>query len=156
MANFLFEATAYEPWLGAEHDSPATFALRMWLRYQNADGDMDFATACELARFDREVWDALQDWAWAHDTDALPDAAAAALGRALGHKPPRKGIGATARRDARLRAVAAALARDYGLTPTQAMPGGPSICAAAILADMPGMPGMPGEGQIANILTAKR
>jgi hypothetical protein len=123
----------------------------MWAQYQMADDDMDLATACELARFDREVWDALQEWAWAQDADSLHDAAAALLGRALGCRPPRKGKGATLRRNARLQAVAAALAREYLLTLTQAMPGGGSICAAGVLATLPGTPS---EGQIANVLTA--
>ncbi|UTH45324.1 hypothetical protein [Loktanella salsilacus] len=153
MASFTFDATDCQPWLGAEYDSPPTFALRMWMQYQNGDEDMNFAEACQLARFDREVWDALQEEAWAYDVDALPDAAAALLGRALGRRPPRKRKGATARRDARLRAVAAALRSLYDLNPTQAMPGGGNICAASILA---GLPGMPSEGPIANILTVKR
>lgn len=153
MAKLSFSAAEHEPWQGAEQDSPATFALRLWLQFQNADEDMDLATACQLAAFDCEIWEALQSWAWAQDVDELPQAAAAALGRALGRKPPRRGIGATARRDARLRAVAGALGRIYGLRPTQAMPGGPSLCAAALLATLPGAPS---EGQIANILTAKK
>lgn len=155
MVKLTFQAVEHEPWQGAEQDSPATFALRMWLQFQNADEDMDLATACELALFDREVWDELQTWAWSQDMDALPEAAAAALGRALGRKPPRRGIGATARRNARLRAVAAALARVFGLPPTRGTHTGTALSASAILKSLPGME-MVEEKTIINTLTKSR
>lgn len=142
MAEFKFAASNHRPWQGAEHDSPAEYALRLWLQYVNADEDMDFATACDLAPYDLEVWEALQSWAWSQDMDGLPDAAAAALGRALGRRKPRKGKGATARRDARLRAVAAALGRVYKVKPTRA-PSTATASAASIMADLPGTPSEP-------------
>ena len=152
MAKFTFSAAQYEPWQGSDHDSLHQYVARLWSQYQLADEDLDLATACELAAYDLEVFEELQRWAWRQDLDALPDTAAAALGRALGRKPPRKGKGATARRDARLCAIAAGLAKVYGLLPTQTMAGGSSICAASLLATLNNTPS---EGQIANILTAK-
>jgi len=146
-----FNAIEHEPWRGPPHETPAAFALHLWLQYENADEDMDPAVAFELAPYDREVYDALQEWAWSQDVDALSVEWQAALGRALGRKPPRKGKGATARRDARLRGIAAALGREYHLPRAQAVPGGPTTCAASILATLPGTPS---EGQIANILSS--
>lgn len=155
MAEFSFNAADHSPWQGLEHDSPHQHALRLWLRYQNADEEMELATACELAAFDREVWDELQRWAWTQDVDALPQAAQAALGRALGRRPPRRGVGTTARRDARLRTIAAALAHVYGLPPTRGTDTSTALSASAILVSLPGLE-MLSEKTIINILTEAR
>lgn len=93
MAEFTPDFTGVAPWQGEEHDTPADFALRRWLAYQNADDDMDFATACELAPHDREVFDALRQWALEAPMDDLPIEMQAKLAVALLRKPPRRGRG---------------------------------------------------------------
>lgn len=149
MAEFRFDATAHQPWQGDGSEAPATFALRLWLHFQNAEDDMDFATACELSAYDGDVWEELQKWAWSQDIDAMSEAAAAALGRALGRRKPRKGKGVIARRNAHLQAVAAALAREYGVRPTRA----PSTAVASAASIMADLPGTPSEQSINEVLT---
>lgn len=152
MAKFTFDPAEHEPWQGSDHDTPADYALRLWSQFQNADEDMDFFAACDLAPYDGEVWEALFKAVQKQDVDAWPLAAQAALGAALAAKPLRRDAGVRARRNARLRAVAASLRRRYGMGLAQAIPGGPVLCAASVLATLPISID---EGQIANILTAK-
>lgn len=93
MAELKFDATKYEPWLGADHETARERALRMWMAYLNGDEDMDFSTACALAPHDRDAYDELRRWALSMDIAELPVAAQAALCCALVRHPPRKGAG---------------------------------------------------------------
>lgn len=154
MTKFNFNAAEVEPWKGAEFDGPKIFALLLWMQYQNEYEDLSFLQACELSAYDFEIYKALQEWAWSQSLDDLPDSAAAVLGRALGRPPPRKGKGATARRDACLRAVAAALVRRYQLPLTRGESNSESLSASAILTELPGLE-MVTEKTIVNILTKK-
>lgn len=134
MVEFVFDAKGVEPWRGPPHEAPRDYALHLWMQLNNADEDMDLHTACELAEYDREVYDAL----WEHvvgKLDQYPEAAAAALGRALVRKPPRKGVGAKARRNTRLRMVAARLVHHYPALPQKPHTGG----VADVLSSLPGV-----------------
>ena len=140
-----------KPWLGHEHDTPEEAALRLWIQFSSADEDMDFATAVELAPFDREVYDAFQIQVWAMDVEKLPQSVQAAVGRVLGQKPPRKGKGATARRDARMRAVAEMLVRDHGVK-ISTNEASENRCAASIISQLPELE-MLGGKRVQDIVT---
>lgn len=152
MVEFIFNANDIEPLKDRGSESPETLALRMWQEFENADEDMDFVTACELAIFDREVWDALFDAVQKLNVDSWSSASQALLGRALASRPQRRGAGVKARRDARLRAIAAALRRVHDLPPTRGTDTGTARSASAVLAGLPGL-GMISEKTIINILT---
>lgn len=153
MVKLHFDATKYKPWQGAEHEGPRAYALRLLLYYENADADdevVDLNAALSLARFDCEAYDALQKWAWSQDVDSFPSELQAALGRILGRKRPRAGKAATASKHARYRAIADALVHIYGIPRSQSVDGGPIVCAAGILATLPGTPT---EGTLRGILS---
>lgn len=146
MAILPFDATNHEP-LSVE--TPAEFALRLWMQCLNSDDDMDFTTACELAPYDREVFKALQAWAWSTDIAVLSEPVQATLARALIRKmPPTKGT--TERRNVRLTMIARRLVDSYGLSLTAGAETSTGNSASEILATLPGTPA---SRAIANIIT---
>lgn len=159
MVEFSFDATQHEPWQGAEHDTPMEYALRLWTQFELADSDLNLFIACDLARDDRDTWDAVQTWAWSQDIAALPFEAQAAVGRALGRKPPRQGKGATEKRNTRLRAVAARVSAAFpklGLTRDKLHirnPKKPTNSISYLLAQLPGVE--IGESKIMDEITKK-
>lgn len=128
---------------------PRTYARLLWDQYETPES-VDLNAALSLARFDRDVYDDLQQWAWSQDVDSFTIELQAALGRVLGRKRPDKRRAETVRRNSRYLTIANALVREYNIPLAQAVDGGPVLCAAAILETLPGAPS---EGTIRGILS---
>ena len=127
MVEFTFDATQHAPWKGADYETSREYAHRVW---NAAEAELDLATACALAPFDREVFDGLLTWA--KTANGVPDEWKVRLFDALVRKPPRKGKAETAKRDAKLKAIARGLQTRFGKKVTTEV--------LDILAELPGTP----------------
>ncbi|NSY41581.1 hypothetical protein [Leisingera sp. ANG59] len=143
-------AAGVKPWRGPPHEAPRDYALHLWLQLTNPDEDMDFWTACELAQIDKEVWEELIKAVQGADTSTWSHEALSALCAAVTAKPRRRGGGATARRNTRLRMVAAQLAQHYPKLPRKPGTGG----VADIIAGLPGAV-MSADSVYNNVLTGQ-
>lgn len=121
--------------------TPREHARRLWDFYETLNSNkIDFDNACEVAPYDREIYDELWEQASVDGfVESLSQPRQAAIARALVRKRPRKGPASTARRDMRLRAIAALLRHHFGLHNTKT-PSSTAISVSEVLASLPGMP----------------
>jgi hypothetical protein len=152
MVEFVFDAAGVEPSLPMfgpwqkPYETPFEYASALWEGMRNNDKTLPFDIRCELAEYDRVVFDQLQTDALDTNLTEIPETARAQLAVALIRKPPSGRTGAIQRRDDRLRAIGVAVHTYFGLPFAQPTAGGNVPCVAAILA---ALPDTPSEGTIA-------